>query len=400
MKLHLSRRVRRIQPSATLAIDAKAKQLKAEGKDVVGFGAGEPDFDTPDFIKDAAIAAIQAGQTKYTAVGGTPDLRKAVCERIRGDYDLAYEPSEVLVSCGGKHTLYNLFLALLDEGDEAVIPGPYWVSYPEMVGMAEATPVCVATREEDNFSLTPELLKKALTKKTRLVILNSPSNPTGAAMSEAQVRAIAKVLDDHPDVWVVSDDIYMRLLYDGLQFFSIATISKAWKERTILVNGASKAYSMTGWRIGWAAGSKDVIGAMEKLQSQSTSNPASISQAAALAAFRGDQSVIDKMAQAFVRRRDVLVDGLNAIPGVRCRKPQGAFYVFPSIQGVLGKSFQGRKLATDMDFAAYLLDEALVAVVPGTPFGAPGYMRLSYATSMETIEKGLKRIKEAVGKLG
>ncbi|MEW6776100.1 MAG: pyridoxal phosphate-dependent aminotransferase [Bdellovibrionota bacterium] len=400
MNVRLAERVRRIQPSATLSIDAKAKQLKAEGKDVVGFGAGEPDFDTPDHIKEAAIAAIKAGQTKYTAVGGTPELRKAVCTRIKGDYGLDYQPNEVLVSCGGKHTLYNLFLAMLDKGDEVIIPAPYWVSYPEMVGMADATPVCVETKEEDGFALTPQALEKVLTPRTRMVVLNYPSNPTGATMSEAQIRAVAKVLEKHPDVWVISDDIYLRLLYEGAKFFSIATISQQWKERTIIVNGASKAYSMTGWRIGWAAGNKDVIAAMEKLQSQSTSNPSSIAQAAALAAFTGDQHVVDKMLVAFDERRKVIVDLLNSIDGIKCRLPEGAFYVFPNVKGVLGKSFNGKKIASDMDFAAYLLEQALVAVVPGTPFGAPGYMRLSYATSMDNIRKGLSRIKEAVGKLG
>ena len=399
MEVRLSDRAKAIQPSPTLAITAKAKQLRAEGKDVIGFGAGEPDFDTPEEIKQAAIAAINAGQTKYTPVGGTPELKKAIAHRVSEDYGLEYGASEILVSCGGKHSLYNLCQALFQDGDEVIVPAPYWVSYPELVSMAGATPVEVLASDEQNFCITPEQLEAAITPKTRGIFLNSPSNPTGAMYTEDKIRALAAVLEKHPNIWVISDDIYMKLTYGDAKFFSIATISPEWKARTIVVNGASKAYSMTGWRIGTACGDAQVIKAMENMQSQSTSNPASISQAAAVKAFNMDQSVVGEMLKAFDERRQWIVKALNEIEGVSCNDPEGAFYVFPNISGLLGKSAGGKKIETDMDFAAWLLEEAMVAVVPGTPFGAPGYMRLSYATSMENIQKGVGRIAEAAKKL-
>lgn len=400
MEVRLSDRAKAIKPSPTLAITAKAKQLRAEGKDVIGFGAGEPDFDTPEEIKQAAIAAINGGQTKYTPVGGTPELKKAVQQRILADYGLDYGADEILVSCGGKHSLYNLCQALFQSGDEVIVPAPYWVSYPSLVSMAGAEPVEVLASDEQNFCMTPEQLEAAITPKTRGVFLNSPSNPTGAMYTEDKVRALAAVLDKHPDIWVISDDIYMKLTYGDAKFFSIATISDEWKARTIVCNGASKAYSMTGWRIGTACGDAQVIKAMTNMQSQSTSNPASISQAAATKAFSMDQSIVGEMLKAFDERRQWIVKALNDIEGVSCNDPQGAFYVFPNISGLLGKSVGGQKIETDMDFAAWLLDEAMVAVVPGTPFGAPGYMRLSYATSMENIQNGVGRIAEAAKKLG
>lgn len=398
MKIRLSDRVSRIKPSATLAITAKAKQLRAEGKDVIGFGAGEPDFDTPEQIKKAAIEAINAGQTKYTPVGGTVEIKTALAARIQADYGLVYLPGELLVSAGGKHSLYNICQALFQEGDEVIIPAPYWVSYPELVEITGATPVVIETNDKQGFAVSPEQLEKAITKKTRAFILNSPSNPTGAMYSEKQIRALAEVLEKHPDVWIISDDIYQKLVYEG-EFFSIATIGEAWRHRTLVVNGASKAYSMTGWRIGTCAGPVEVIKAMEDLQSQSTSNPCSISQAAATEAFRMDQSIVSEMLKAFDERRNWIVEALNAIPGISCYKPQGAFYVFPNVNDLLGKKAGSRVIETDLDLAGYLLDEAQVAVVPGTPFGAPGYMRLSYATGMDAIKKGVGRIEEAVKKL-
>ncbi len=396
MKLKLATRNSRIQPSATLAITAKANELKAKGIDVVGFGAGEPDFDTPDHIKQAAKTALDKGQTKYTPVGGTKELKEAICAKFKRDYHLDYTPGEVLVSVGGKHSLFNIFMALIEEGDEVIIPAPYWVSYPEMVAFCGGTPVCVDTQEANGFCMTPQELEKAITPKTKIFVLNSPSNPTGGMYTEAQIRALAAVLDKHPEIWVVSDDIYEKLIYDGMKFFSIATISPEWKERTIICNGMSKAYSMTGWRIGFTAAPKALTAAMDTIQGQSTSNPTSIAQAASVAGLNGDHAFLTAWVGEFDKRRKYIVERLNSIPGVSCFTPKGAFYAFPNVKGMIGKKTgSGKVIGNSIDLAGYLIEEHKVAVVPGGPFGAEGYMRLSYATSMEQITKGLDRIEAA-----
>ncbi|MCW5829994.1 MAG: pyridoxal phosphate-dependent aminotransferase [Deltaproteobacteria bacterium] len=400
MKLKLASRNARIQPSATLAITAKANELKAKGIDVVGFGAGEPDFDTPDHIKQAAKTALDKGQTKYTPVGGTKELKETVCAKFRRDYGLDYTPAEILISVGGKHSLFNIFMALVEEGDEVIIPAPYWVSYPEMVAFCGGTPVCVPTKESNGFCMTPAELEAAITPRTKIFILNSPSNPTGGMYSEEHIRALAAVLEKHPDIWIVSDDIYEKLTYDGMRFFSIATISPAWKARTIVCNGMSKAYSMTGWRIGFTAAPKDLTSAMDTIQGQSTSNPTSIAQAASVAGLSGDHSFLTAWVAEFDRRRRYIVERLNRIPGISCFTPKGAFYAFPNISGLLGKKTPSGKTLTDsMGVAAWLIEEHNVAVVPGAPFGAEGFMRLSYATSMEQITKGLDRIETAAKSL-
>lgn len=396
MKLKLASRNSRIQPSATLAITAKANELKAKGIDVVGFGAGEPDFDTPDHIKNAAKAALDKGQTKYTPVGGTKELKEAICAKFKRDYNLEFTPGEVLVSVGGKHSLFNIFMALIEEGDEVIIPAPYWVSYPEMVAFCGGTPICVDTQESNGFCMTPAELEKAVTPRTKIFVLNSPSNPTGGMYTEDQIRALAKVLEKHPDIWVVSDDIYEKLIYDGMKFFSIATISPEWRERTVICNGMSKAYSMTGWRIGFTAAPKALTAAMDTIQGQSTSNPTSIAQAASVAALNGDHSFLTAWVAEFDKRRQYIVGRLNSIPGISCFTPKGAFYAFPNVKGLIGRKTPGGKvISNSIDLAGYLIEEHKVAVVPGGPFGAEGFMRLSYATSMEQIQKGLDRIEAA-----
>ena len=393
--MELARRVKEIKPSPTLAVDAKAKALLAQGIDVVGFGAGEPDFDTPDNIKEAAIKAIKAGFTKYTPAGGTEELKKAVCQKFKQDNNLDYTPPEILISCGAKHSLYNICQALFEEGDEVLIPAPYWVSYPDMVMLAGGTPVIIKTMEKTGFRMTAQDLEKAITPKTKALILNSPSNPTGASYSKEDLTAIARVVLKK-GITVISDEIYEKLIYDGFQFSSIASCDPALKPLTLVVNGVSKSYSMTGWRIGYAAGPKDVISAMTNIQSQSTSNPTSIAQKASLEALNGPQDFIPMMVKEFDQRRTYMVDRLNAMPGVSCFKPSGAFYAFPNVSGVYGRKAGSLTIADSSTFTQYLLESVNVAVVPGVAFGADENIRLSYATSFANIEKGLDRIQKAI----
>ncbi|NBO18068.1 MAG: pyridoxal phosphate-dependent aminotransferase [Proteobacteria bacterium] len=393
-------RLSRVKPSPTLVVTAKAAELKAAGKNVIGLGAGEPDFDTPDHIKDAAIAAIKGGDTKYTAVGGTPALKKAISEKFKRENGLTYAPNQIVVGNGGKQVIFNALLATVNEGDEVIIPAPYWVSYPDMVLFAEGTPVVVPAREEDGFKLSAQTLEKAITPKTKWIILNSPSNPTGAAYTEAELRAVADVLLRHPHVWIMTDDIYEHLNYDGFKFFTIAQIEPKLYERTLTVNGVSKAYSMTGWRIGYAGGPKELIAAMSDIQSHSTSNACSISQAASVAALSGPQEFLADWRKSFVARRNLVVDALNKIDGISCLKPEGAFYVFPSIKGLLGrKTPAGKTIASCNDFCDYLLEEALVAAVAGSAFGMGGYFRISYATSEKNLKDAMERIATACAAL-
>jgi len=391
--VELSARVQRVKPSPTLAITARAAQLKAEGKNIIGFGAGEPDFDTPDHIKAAAIEAINAGFTKYTAVNGTIELRKAVAAKFLRDNQLEYSPDQILVSVGGKQSFYNLAQALLDEGDEVIIPAPYWVSYPDMVLLADATPVIIKSGLEQRFKITPAQLEAAITPKTKLMVINSPSNPTGAAYSHAELAALGEVLRKHPQVIVASDDIYEHIGWSDEPFKNILTVNPDLYERTIVLNGVSKAYSMTGWRIGYAGGPLKLINAMKKIQSQSTSNPTSISQVAAQAALEGDQAFIDDMNREFKERHDFVIDALNKIDGVECLPSDGAFYAFPKMEAAYEK-LDG--INNDVEFGEFLINEAGVALVPGSAFGAPGYMRLSFATSMENLKDGLNRIQNAL----
>jgi aspartate aminotransferase len=394
----LAARVAKIKPSETLAITAKANALRAEGRDVIGFGAGEPDFDTPVNIKAAAIKAIEGGFTKYTPVGGTDELKDAIITKMRRDNSLEYKRSQVVVSCGAKHTLYNLAQSLLEAPDEVIIPAPYWVSYPDIVVLAGGQPVIVNTLEEDGFKMKPEQLQAAITARTRAVVINSPSNPTGAAYSPAELKALAAVLLDK-EILVISDDIYEKILYADFPFTNIAAVEPKMKDRTIVVNGVSKAYAMTGWRIGYAAGPEQIIAAINKIQSQNTSNPASISQKAAVEALNGDQAIVGKMVAEFRIRRDVIVQMLNDIPDVKCFSPEGAFYVFPNVSKIYGRSFHGKKISNSTELIDYLLDEVNVAIVPGAAFGSDNHIRLSYATSLKNIEEGLKRIKNAIIKL-
>jgi len=396
--VRLAARIAKIKPSETLAITAKANALRAEGRDIIGFGAGEPDFDTPVNIKNAAIKAIESGFTKYTPVGGTDELKDAIIAKLKRDSSLEYKRSQIVVSCGAKHTLYNLAQALFDEGDEVIIPAPYWVSYPDIVVLACGRPVIINTKEKDGFKMKPEQLKAAITKRTRAVIINSPSNPTGAAYSPEELKAIAVVLMDK-DILVISDDIYEKIFYAKFPFANIASVESKMKDKTIVVNGVSKTYAMTGWRIGYAAGPEEIVAAINKIQSQNTSNPTSISQKAALEALSGDQSIVEKMVREFQKRRDVIVDSLNDIPGVRCFSPEGAFYAFPNVSDVYGRSYKGNKITNSAELIDYLLDEANVAAVPGAAFGSDDHIRLSYATSLSNIEEGMKRIKNAVAKL-
>jgi aspartate aminotransferase len=396
--MKLASRAQRLKPSATLLITAKAKALKADGIDVVGFGAGEPDFDTPLNIKDEAKRAINDGFTKYTAVGGTDDLKNAIIFRLKEDYGLTYDKSQIMVSCGAKHTLYNLTQVVIEEGNEVIIPSPYWVSYPEQVTLAGGTPVIIETREEDGFKIDPDELKKKLTSRTKAFILNYPSNPTGATYNEEDLGELAGIALD-AGLIIISDEIYDKIIYDGLTHTPIATIGEDVKKSTILVNGVSKSYSMTGWRIGYSAGDRDVSSAMSKLQGQSTSNPTSISQMAAIEAFKGPQDEVAKMVREFEKRKNYIASRLNDISGVRCFHPQGAFYVFPNISKFFGKSYNGKVISNSVDFSEYLLDVAKVAVVPGIEFGSDKHVRISYATSMEEIVKGVDRIEEALAKL-
>jgi aspartate aminotransferase len=396
--MKLAERVNKIQPSPTLAIDAKAKALKAQGVDVVGFGAGEPDFDTPVNIKEAAKKAIDAGFTKYTPVGGTDELKDAIIAKMKKDHGLEYSRDEVSVACGAKHSLYNISQALIQEGDEVIIPAPYWVSYPDQVVLAGGTPVFIGTDETTAFKITPEQLEKAITGKTKALLINSPCNPTGSSYTVAELEAIGRVCLKH-DFMIITDDIYERLVYDGLKFANIVQVLPELKPRTIVVNGVSKTYAMTGWRIGYACGPRELMGAITKMQSQSTSNPTSIAQKAAVEALNGPQDAVAAMVVEFEKRRTYIVERLNAIPGVTCFKSTGAFYVFPNFSVVYGKSFNGKKIHNSTEFAAYLLEEAKVAIVPGVAFGADRYARLSYAVSMENIKKGLDRIEAAINNL-
>ena len=389
MDIRLSARVQRVRPSPTLTITARANALRAEGRDIIGLGAGEPDFDTPEHIKDAAIEAIRAGFTKYTAVDGTPELKQAVIDKFRRDNGLEYAPEQVLVSSGGKQSFCNLCQALLDDGDEVIIPAPYWVSYPDMVLLADGKPVIVETGIEDRFRLTPEKLEAAITPRTRLLVLNSPSNPTGMVYSRAELAALGAVLEKHPQVLVASDDMYEHILWADEPFANIVNACPHLYPRSVVLNGVSKAYSMTGWRIGYAAGPAPLIAAMKKIQSQSTSNPASISQAAATAALNGGQSCIQIMLEAFKARHDRVLEMLNAIEGVTCLPSEGAFYAFPDMRGLIAR-LPG--IEDDLQLAEYLIEEVGVALVPGSAFGSPGFMRLSFATSMENLEEAIGRI--------
>ncbi len=394
----LTERIKQIKPSPTLAIDSKAKAMLASGIDIVNFGIGEPDFDTPDHIKEAAIQAIRDGFTRYTPVGGIPELKEAIIQKFQRDNNLSYKPEEIIVSCGGKHALYNLFQVLFQRGDEVIVPTPYWVSYPPMIQLADATPVIVPTPEETGFKLTPEILKAHITPRTKGLILNSPSNPTGSVYSRRELEALAEVILAHK-ILVVSDDIYEKILFDGLSFSNLAQLSPELKKLTFILNGVSKTYAMTGWRIGYLAGDAAVVKAMTNLQSQSTSNPTSIAQKAAVAAINGPQDMVAVMVKEFAWRRDDILARLAAIPGVQCVKPEGAFYVFPNFSAYY-RYFEPDKDGNRSDpLATYLLEEAHVALVAGSGFGEDNCLRFSYATSRERIATGLERIKAALLKL-
>ena len=389
----ISDSLKRIKPSPTIAVTQKAKELKAAGKDVIGLGAGEPDFDTPDNIKKAAIDAIQAGDTKYTAVDGTKDLKEAIVKKFKRENNLNYTIDQITVGAGGKHVIYNLMMATLNKGDEVIIPAPYWVSYPDIVLLAGANPVVIECSEEQGFKLSAKDLEAKITNNTKWLILNSPSNPTGACYSEQEIKNLSQVLKRNPHVNILSDDIYEHITYDNFKFFTIAQIPEI-KNKVITMNGVSKSYAMTGWRIGYAAGDKDIIKAIAKIQSQSTTNPSSISQAAAVEALNGKQDFIPVRAKAFQERRDFVVNSLNAIEGISCLKPEGAFYVFPNCKGLIGKKDKsGKKITNDTDFVQSLLENNDVAVVQGSAFGLEGFFRISYATSMEKLEIAMKRIK-------
>ena len=385
----ISNNLKRIKPSPTIAVTTKAREMRASGKDVIGLGAGEPDFDTPDNVKEAAIEAIKKGDTKYTAVDGTPDLKKAIVEKFKRENNLNYTTDQITVGTGGKQVIYNTFMATLNKGDEVIIPAPFWVSYPDMVLLAGGTPKIIKCEEKDGFKLSAKKLEKAISKKTKWLILNSPSNPTGAGYTKKEIENLSKVLLKHKKIFILSDDIYEHIRYEGFNFFTIAQISKL-KDRTLTMNGVSKSYAMTGWRIGYAAGPKEIITAIRKIQSQSTSNPSSISQAAAVEALNGKQGFIKTRANAFKARRNFVVKCLNSIKGINCLTPNGAFYVFPSCKGLLNKK---TKLKTDTDFVQKLLEKENVAVVQGSAFGLDGYFRISYATSMQNLKKAMTRIK-------
>lgn len=390
MAIQLSERVKLVKPSPTLAVAAKAKELKAQGRPIVGLGTGEPDFDTPDHIKQAAIEAIKGGATKYTPVDGTPELKQAVIDKFKRDNNLDYQTNQILVSCGGKQSFYNLCQALINDGDEVIIPAPYWVSYPDMAILAGGKPVIIETTIEQHLKITPEQLRNAITDKTKLFVINSPSNPTGVAYSKEELKALADVLLEYPNVVVATDDMYEHILWTEQPFVNILNVCPELYDRTVVLNGVSKAYAMTGWRIGYAGGPADLIGAMKKIQSQSTSNPAAPSQAAATAALAGDQSCIKPMLEAFKRRHDYLVDALNSIEGVTCLPSDGTFYAFPNMQGLIEK----HGCESDLDFAELLIEKVDLALVPGSAFGAPGHLRLSYAASMDTLEEAIVRLRK------
>jgi aspartate aminotransferase len=396
----LADRLSRIKPSPTLAMTKRALEMKAAGRDVIGLSAGEPDFDTPANIKEAAIAAIRRGETRYTAVDGTPELKQAIAAKFKRENGLTYAPNQIIVGTGGKQVLFNALLATIGPGDEVIIPAPYWVSYPDIVLLAEGTPVPVSCPQNNGFKLRAEDLEQAITRKTKWLILNSPSNPTGAAYTAGELKALAEVLLRHPDVWVLTDDMYEHLVYDGFKFATIAEVEPKLYPRTLTLNGVSKAYCMTGWRIGFAGGPAELIKAMGTLQSQSTSNPSSISQAASVEALNGPKDFIPKHNQSFKERRDLVVEMLNRAPGIHCPRPEGAFYVYPSCAGTLGKRTpQGKMIETDTDFVEYLLEAEGVAVVQGVAFGLSPHFRISYATSTEALREACTRIQRACAAL-
>jgi aspartate aminotransferase len=394
----LSKRAASLKPSPTLAISAKEKDLKAQGIDIAGFGAGEPDFDTPEHIKKAAIDAINGGFTKYTPAAGMEQLKDAVIEKFKRDNGLEYKRDEIIISCGGKHSLFNLFQSLFGEGDEVLIPAPYWVSYPPMVELAGATPVIMDTSEKEDYQITEAMLRKYITLRTKAIILNYPSNPVGSVYYRENLELIGKYAAEH-NFFIVSDEIYEKLVYDDYKHVSIVSMDKAFRDRTIVCHGVSKTYAMTGWRIGFAAGPKDIIQAMSNIQSQSTSNPTSISQMASIAALNGPQDCIASMVSEFKKRKDFLVEGFRSIDGVTCYDPRGAFYVFPNFSAFMKKRYKGRPVKTSAGLTEILLEEFHTAVVPGIEFGKEGYLRLSFATSMEIIQKGLDRIKKAAAEM-
>ena len=389
----ISNNLKKIKPSPTLAVTQKARELKAAGKDVIGLGAGEPDFDTPDNIKQAAISAIDAGDTKYTAVDGTPKLKKAIIEKFKRENKLNFETDQISVGAGGKQIIYNAMMATLNHGDEVIIPAPYWVSYPDIVLLAGGNPVIVKCSEKESFKISPEKLKNAITEKTKWLMLNSPSNPTGSCYTESEINSLADILKKHKQIHILSDDIYEHITYENFKFFTIAQV-KELEDRTLTMNGVSKSYAMTGWRIGYGAGPKELIKAMAKIQSQSTTNPSSISQAAAVEALNGKQDFIVERTKSFQQRRDFVLNELKLIKGVSCLKPEGAFYVFPSCSSLLGKKDpNGKFLKTDDDFVESLLENQGIAVVQGSAFGLNGFFRISYATSMDNLKKAMKKIK-------
>jgi len=393
--LKLSNRVQELKPSATLTITAKAKELKAQGIDVIGFGAGEPDFDTPENVKEEAIKAIHEGFTKYTAVGGIDELKEAISNRLRQDHGLAYEKNEIMVSCGAKHSLYNLTQAMFEKGDEVIIPSPYWVSYPDQITLTGAKPVILETVEDRKFKIDPLELKNCINSSTKALILNYPNNPTGSTYNEEELRELVDICLEN-GLTIISDEIYEKIVYGDQKHTPVATLSEEAKSSTILVNGVSKSHSMTGWRIGFAAGNKEIISAMSKLQGQSTSNPTSISQMAAIEALNGPQEIVSERTREFQRRKNYIVTRLNTIEGFTCFDPLGAFYVFPSIEGFIGKQHEGYVINNSIDFTQFLLEVAKVAVVPGIAFGKENHLRISYATSMKNIEEGMDRIEKAV----
>lgn len=389
----VSELIKKVKPSATIAVSMKAAELRAAGKDVIGLGAGEPDFDTPEHIKQAAYEAIKNGQTKYTAVDGTPELKQAIIAKFKRENDLAFDANQILVSCGAKHSISNLLAAVLNPGDEVIIPAPYWVSYPDMTLLAGGVSVIVSTTQEQDFKITPEQLETAITDKTRLIILNTPSNPTGKAYRQAELQALGEVLLKYPHVMIATDDIYEHIYWGDEVITNLGVLFPELMSRMVFINGVSKAYAMTGWRIGYAAGPVEVITAMRKIQSQTTSNPCSISQAASVAALNGDQTCLDPMKKAFKERHDWLIAALNDIPGFSCIPGEGAFYAFPNVEQAIAK-IEG--VETDVEFSTWLLENAEVAVVPGTPFGAPGHLRLSFATSMENLQKAVARMAKSL----
>ncbi len=397
--MRFSKRVSSIAPSPTLGITAKAKEMQAKGIDIIGFGAGEPDFDTPANIKEAAKKAVDAGFTKYTPTSGIPELKRAICKKLKRDNDLDYMQEEILVSCGAKHSIFNAILALCDGGDEVILPSPYWVSYPEMIKLAGANLVVIKTTQQNNFKITPEQLRDSITPRTKLVILNSPSNPTGMVYTKEELRPLAEILVE-AGICCISDEIYEKIIYDGREHVSIASLNPEMKGLTIVVNGVSKSYSMTGWRIGYAAGPREIIQVMSNLQDHSTSNPTSISQKAALEALEGPQESAGEMVRAFAERRNYIVERLNSIRGISCLMPEGAFYAFPDVSQILGKRHGGQTIKDSISLTELLLTESRVAVVPGAVFGDDNHLRLSYATSMENIAKGMDRIEEFMNKIG